>query len=104
VNQYNRLLRRLQFPACPRDQKCIATVLNIDTRVTHPAIETLDISKSEPHAFAHDIDSDLAQIDLQQDWHKSYGPVRLCEPWTLAFGSEPWHLIRLDERANSTTK
>jgi hypothetical protein len=47
VNQYNRLLRRVQFSP---DQPSTDAILNIDTQNTHPAIETLSITKKGcPH-------------------------------------------------------
>ena len=107
VDQYNRLLRRVQFPkelTCGPDEKCAATGLDIDTQTKHPDIETLNITGADPRAFAADIASDKTKLDKQQDWHRDYGPVRLCAPWKLAFGSEPWHLIRLDMRTTTETK
>jgi hypothetical protein len=64
----------------------------------HPAIGTLDVTKADAHAFARDIDGDLQQIALQQQWHNLYGPVRLCSIRALAFASEPWKLVSLVKR------
>ena len=103
VNQYNRLLRRLQFPpACPPDakDKCVpVTNLDIDTQLVHPAIQTLNVTKAEALAFRPDVEKDLSLVDKQQAWHKFYGPVRLCSVRTLFDGSQPWKLIELRARA-----
>jgi hypothetical protein len=101
VNQYNRLIRRVQFPA---ELTNAAAGLAIDTQNIHPAIETLNITKGEPHAFTHTIDVDLKQIDQQQEWHKLYGPVRRCSALLLMYSivsdsTEPWKLMRLIRRA-----
>jgi hypothetical protein len=101
VNQYNRLIRRVQFPddlKCAPTAKCVASGLDIDTQHVHPAIGTLDVTRADAHAFARDIDGDLQQIAQQQQWHNLYGPVRLCSIRTLIFASEPWKLVRLVTR------
>jgi hypothetical protein len=101
VNQYNRLLRRLEFPP----ELKYATDLGVDTQTIHPAIETLDITsitKAEAHAFTHNIDDDLKQVDIQLTWHELYAPVRRCS-FALMYSivsdsAEPWKLIRLVKR------
>jgi hypothetical protein len=100
VNQYNRLLRRVQFPP----ELTYATALGIDTKTAHPAIETLDITKADAHAFTQTVDEDLKQLKQQQDWHESHAPVRRCSVGTLTYSllsdrAEPWRLIRLVKRS-----
>ena len=105
VNQYNRSLRRVTFPpACPAGTipRCLTvTDLKIDTQKIHPAIQTLDVNGEKAHAFRSDIDKDLVEVEKQQEWHKIYGPVRLCSNLRAVFGaSEPWKLIELRPRAD----
>jgi hypothetical protein len=72
------------------------------TYCIHPAIETLDIvsiTKAEAHAFTHNIDDDLKQVNLQLTWHQVYAPVHRCS-FALIYSivsdsAEPWKLMRL---------
>jgi hypothetical protein len=101
VTQYNRLLRRVEFPQCDADSKapwCPAE-LSIDTRTTHPNIETGQFI-GQLDSVSKQIDNDLAQLDRQQGWHKQLGPVHLCSTWTL-WTKEPWKLIGLQQRLKS---
>jgi hypothetical protein len=112
VNQYNRLLRRVKFPAglkcdalkcdsnltCDPKMACDPTILDIDTQVAHPEIESLNFTGKDTETYAHTIDGDLTEVARQQAWHKFYGPSRLCSLWTLVWGSEPWRLISLVNR------
>jgi len=98
VNQYNRLLLRVQFPACDPPKPCPA-VLAIDTQKIHPAIETLDVTQTDVHGLSDDIRQDMEQIALQVAWHKTYGPEKLCSILTLMRGAEPWKLIKLTDRS-----
>jgi len=72
------------------------------------AIETLDIAsiaKAEAHAFTHNIDDDLKQVNLQLTWHQVYAPVHRCS-FALIYSivsdsAEPWKLMRLVKRPSS---
>ncbi len=103
VNQYNRLLRRVQFPDpfCPANPECVGATggLDIDITSVHPAIEALQITGAKANSFRQNIDKDLKEIARQQAWHEVYGPVRLCS-FSAAIKStdEPWKLILLRER------
>jgi hypothetical protein len=102
VDQYNRLIRRVKFPDgfCPADlpAKCADSGLQIDTQNVHAAIATLQFTKAKANNFVQNINDDLQQVSLQQDWHIRYGPERLCSLWTLISTDEPWKLIGLKER------
>ena len=102
VNQYNRLLRRVQFPDgfCPAQSGCAGAEkgLAIDTLSVHPAIEALQITGSKASSYRQNIDKDLQEIARQQVWHTDYGPVRLCSPSAIISADEPWKLILLKER------
>jgi hypothetical protein len=97
VRQYNRLLRRIQFSA-DIPQKFSDGLRGIDTQSLHPKIQALDITKVDPHVFASNIDGDLNLIQIQEQWHKEYGPVRRCSIFTLLMGTEPWAIMRLVPR------
>jgi hypothetical protein len=109
VNQYNRLIRRVRFPKelkCypPEFPKCAANGLVIDTKYIHPAIGSLKITGVKTYAiFADSIENDLREVAQQQDWHKLYGPVRLCSIFTLiwGWGAEPWQLVKLIPRSST---
>src|SRR5271166_5404014 len=98
-NQYDRLLRRIQFPAdLPPELSGAENGLAIEALNKHPAIEELQVTGTKANSFAPDIDKDLHEIDRQQAWHHDYGPVHRCGFRTLAFGNEPWKLIELEKR------
>ena len=97
-NQYDRLLRRIQFPAdLPPELSGAENGLAIEALNKHPAIEELQVTGTKANSFAPDIDKDLHEIDRQQAWHHDYGPVHRCGFRTLAFGNEPWKLIELEK-------
>jgi hypothetical protein len=118
LNQYNRLLRRVQFPdgfcSAPTGSpptgslKCansgFQTKPNGLAANGHAVIATLQFTKAEPNTFVRNITDDLQEITLQQDWHEHYGPMHLCEFWTLISTNEPWKLIGLKERVANSKK
>ena len=105
VNQYNRLLRRVQFPEgfCPTQSPCAGAEkgLAIDTLNVHSAIEALQITGAKANSYRQYIDKDLQDIARQLAWHRDYGPVRLCSYYSAIISAEePWKLILLKARKN----
>jgi hypothetical protein len=102
VNQYNRLLRRVRFPDkfCPKDSSadCAKNGLLFDTQNVHAVIATQKLTAASANRFFQNVSDDLSKIAMQLDWHKQYGPVRLCSFLTLVHTNEPWRLIELKKR------
>jgi len=105
VDQYNRLLRRVQFPPdLPAElANARSGLAAIDTRKVHPALQALNFTSADVHTFADKIENDLAEVQRQQSWHKTYAPVRRCSAVQVIYsavsdGAEPWQLIRLVKR------
>jgi len=104
VGEYNRLLRRVQFPPELRcTLGCAANGLEIDIKELHPEVETLDVTMKDPVVFSPKIDDDLNQIARQLAWHQFYAPIRRCSLQQMIYStfsdsSEPWKLFRLVRR------
>jgi hypothetical protein len=108
ISQYNRLLRRIEFPPCVEDETksgvksqswCPNSGLDIDTKTMHPNIQTKRVFGQLATVYSK-VYQDLSQIDRQQNWHEQLGPVHMCSEYSI-LTKEPWKLISLQLRSKS---